>query len=93
MLADTPPAKAIVFTFVCSIAFLVFSINISVIVFSKLAHKSALFMSGVLWFKFITAVFIPLKLKSKFSKCVLGKFIFACPSFASLSTLGPSWIS
>lgn len=93
MLADTPPAKATVFTFVCSIAFLIFSVKISVITFSKLAHKSALFISGFLWFKFITAVFIPLKLKSKFSKCVFGNFIFACPSFASLSTLGPSWVS
>ena len=48
-----------------------------------------MFISGVLWWRFITAVFIPLKLKSKFSKRVLGKVIFGVPSLASLSTLGP----
>ncbi len=46
-------------------------------------------MFGVLWFKFITAVFIPLKLKSKFSKCVFGKSYSGVPVFASLSTFGP----
>ena len=46
-------------------------------------------MFGFLWFKFITAVFIPLKLKSKFSKCVLGSSIFASPCFAKASTFGP----
>ena len=37
----------------------------------------------------IIAVLIPLKLKSQFSKCVIGNFIFGIPSLASLSTLGP----
>lgn len=66
--AETPPAKTNLSVFICFIAFFVFSIKISVTVFSKLAHKLALFILGSLWFKFITAVFIPLKLKSKLSK-------------------------
>ena len=45
-------------------------------------------------FKFsITAVFIPLKLKSKFSKCVFGSCIFGFPSFANLSIFGPPRIT
>jgi hypothetical protein len=39
-------------------AFNVFSISSSAATFSKLAHKSALFISGVLWCKLIIAVFI-----------------------------------
>ena len=58
-----------------------FSINTSVTAFSKLEHKSALFILGVLWFKFITAVFIPLKLKSKFPKCVFGNSNEGFPVF------------
>ena len=87
--ADTPPAKAIFLMLSFLAAFNVFSISSSVITFSKLAHKSALFISGVLWCILITAVFIPLKLKSKLSKCVFGNSIIDFPSFASLSTFGP----
>ena len=82
-------AKTSFFIPVCFIAFFILSIKISVTVFSKLAHRFALFISGFLWFKFITAVFIPLKLKSKLSKCVFGSSISGSPSFASLSTFGP----
>ena len=88
-MAETPPASATVCIPVCSIAFCTLFINISDTVFSKLLHKSVLFISGFLWCKFITAVFIPLKLKSKFSKWVFGSSMFAFPSCASLSTLGP----
>ena len=91
--ADTPPANAIVFKFSFSHAFIAFSINTSVTAFSKLAARSALFRSGVLCFKFITAVFIPLKLKSRFSKCVFGSCIFGFPSFANLSIFGPPGIT
>ena len=66
-----------------------FSINTSVTAFSKLALKFALFIFGILWFKLITAVFTPLKLKSKFSKCVFGKLYSGIPLLASLSSFGP----
>ena len=88
-MAETPPASAIVLIFNSFAAFNVFSNNTFVTAFSKLAAKSALFTSGFLWCKLITAVFIPLKLKSKFSKWVSGRGIFASPSLASLSIFGP----
>lgn len=74
---------------VSSIAFFTLSISISVVVFSKLAHKSALLISGSLWCKLITAVLIPLKLKFKPSILDFGNFILASPSYANLSILGP----
>ena len=46
-------------------------------------------MSFLLWFVFITAVYIPLKLKFKPSVWVFGSSMFASPSFDNLSILGP----
>ena len=58
------PASANFLNLFSCIAFLVFSINISVTALSKLAHKSSFFISFLLLFRFKTAVLIPLKLKS-----------------------------
>ena len=94
LLAETPPATIKLLTLYSLNALKVFFVNISTTRFWK---EQARFSFSI-WFprcfslctKFITALFIPLKLKlNELSSNGIGKSYVSLPSKANLSTRGP----